>query len=74
MAQHLDDVLLETNIFLQKIKQDHLYFLAFVGGSPVCLFGVGGYILHCLETSFSDKSFRKCRWLMPMQHAFEKQQ
>ena len=33
--------------FVAKIKQDHL----FVGGSPICLLGVG-YILKCLETYF----------------------
>ena len=54
--QHLDDVELETNILLQKIKQDHFYLHVFVGGSPLCLFGAGGYILRYLETSFLDKS------------------
>ena len=50
----------KLDISLQKIKQDHLYLHVFVGGSPVCLFGVGGYIFKCLETLFLDKSFRKC--------------
>ena len=46
----LDDVYLKSNMLLQKIKQDHLYLYVSAGGSPVCLFGVGGYILKWLET------------------------
>ena len=54
--QHLNDMFLETNILLQKIKQDHFYLHVFCRGI-INLFGVGGYISKCLETSFLDKSF-----------------
>ena len=37
---HLDDMQLETNILLQKIKQDHLHIYIFVKGSPICFLGI----------------------------------
>ena len=46
-----------TNILLQKIKQNHFFLHVFVGRLPLCLVGVGAYILYCLETSFLGKFF-----------------
>ena len=59
-AHILDEPLLVSNIFLQKMEQDHRYLHVLVEDQPVCLFGAINYILKCLETSFHSKSFRKC--------------
>ena len=56
-----DETLLVTSILLQKMEQDHRYLHVLVEDQPVCLFGAIGYIFKCLETSFHNKSFRKCR-------------
>ena len=54
--QHINDMLLDTNISLQKVKEDHRFSNVFVGGSLISFLGEC-YFKKFFETSVFDKSF-----------------
>ena len=54
-GKYSDDIWLENNILLQKIKQDYLYHSSLSRGITNVLVGVS-HFLKCFETSIFDKS------------------